>query len=68
MNEILNWIGLISVTIGFVCFGIIGFKRSAWWGPSKSVTENLDSTEMSLMKIGFIIIVFGILIFVISNC
>ena len=67
MNEILNWIGFISVAIGFASFGIIGFKRSAWWGPSKSVTENLDPTETSLMKIGFIFIVVGALIFVISN-
>jgi hypothetical protein len=42
MNS-LNLIGLITLVAGFGCFGIIGFKRSAWWGPAKSVYEELNT-------------------------
>lgn len=67
MNDIINWIGLIAIAIGFTCFGIIGFKRSAWWGPSKSIMANLDSTEMTFMKIGIISLAVGILFFLFAG-
>jgi hypothetical protein len=48
----LNWFGLITLIIGCVCFGVIGFKRSGWWGPAKRVTEDLDLTEKRLGELG----------------
>ena len=63
----LNWVGLIACVVGFLCFGLIGFKRSAWWGPAKSVMGELDSTEIGFVKVGFISLLVGIVFFILAN-
>jgi hypothetical protein len=65
--NILNWIGLITLIIGCGCFGLIGFKRSAWWGPSKSVMDELDLVEKRFAKIGFISLLASLVFFVVAN-
>jgi hypothetical protein len=63
----LNWFGLITLIIGCGCFGVIGFRRSGWWGPAKRVTEDLNLTEKRLAKIGFVFLVASSGFFVIAN-
>jgi len=46
MKEHLNWIGVVAMTVGFGCVGLIAFKRSAWWEPARAVFDQLDSLEM----------------------
>jgi len=66
MNS-LNWIGLIALIIGFGCFGLIGFKRSVLWGPTKSIMDELDLAEKRFVKIGFISLLASLLFFVVAN-
>ncbi len=65
--NILNWAGLVMLIIGFGCFGLIGLKRSAWWGPAKSVMEELDLAEKRFAKIGFISLFISLVLFVVAN-
>ena len=65
--KILNWFGLIALIMGCVCFSLIAFKRSAWWGPAKSVMEDLDVFEKRFAIIGSICIIFAMALFLISN-
>ena len=64
---VMNWIGLIALILGFSCFGLIGFKRSEWWGPAKGMMEPLGITDKRFAKIGFILVMVGFLIFVVAN-
>jgi|LGVD01.1.fsa_nt_gb hypothetical protein len=66
MNS-LNWVGAIALIIGFGCFGLIGFKRSAWWGPAKSLMDELDLAEKRFVKIGFISLLASLVFFVVAN-
>ena len=63
----LNWFGLISLIAGCGCFGLIGFKRSAWWGPAKSVMDELDGTEKRFLKVGIIFLLSSLLFFLVAN-
>ena len=63
----LNWVGLIALIVGFSCFGLIGFKRSVWKGPTKSVLDDLDSTEKQLAKVGLLFLVGSSVFFVIAH-
>ena len=65
--NILNWVGLISLIIGFICFSLIGLKRSAWWGPAKSVIDDFDSVEKRFAKIGLVFVLIGFMLFIIAN-
>ena len=62
-----NWVGVISLIIGFGCFGLIGFKRSAWWGPAKNLMDELDLAEKQFVKIGFISLLASLVFFVVAN-
>jgi hypothetical protein len=63
----LNWLGLLTLIIGCGCFGLIGFKRSAWWGPAKSLLDELDLTEIRFVKIGSISLFASIVFLAIAN-
>lgn len=65
MNN-LNWIGLAVWIASAACFGIIGFRRSAWWGPARSVFEELDPKEKRLAKIGGLFSLAGSVFFLVS--
>lgn len=49
-----------------VSIAIIGFKRSTWWGPSKSAFEDLTINEKRLAAFSGISFLAGILIFIIG--
>ena len=66
MNS-MNWVGPIAGIVGCGCFGLIGFKRSAWWGTAKSVMDEFDLTEKRFAKIGIISLLASFLFFVIAN-
>jgi hypothetical protein len=66
MNS-LNWIGLIALIIGCACLGLIVFKRSAWWGPAKSVLEELDLFEKRFAKISIFCLLFSLVFFLVAN-
>lgn len=59
--------GLIALIIGFGSFGLVGFRRSAWWGPSKSVMDELDPTEKRVVKIGLISLLASLVFFLVAN-
>ena len=67
MTEILNWIGAISIILGFGLIGFIGFKRSAWWGSAKGVMDELDLFEMRIVKIAFAFLIASFLAFILAN-
>jgi hypothetical protein len=67
MTEIFNWMGIITSIVGFVFIGLIGFKRSAWWGPYKGIMEELDLVEIRFAKIGVLSIIVGFSILIIAN-
>ena len=66
MTETLYCIGTISVIVGFGFIGLIGFKRSAWWGPYKEIMEELDLVEKRFLKIGVVSILIGFSFFIIA--
>ena len=66
MNS-LNCIGLIALIIGYACFSVIIFKRSAWWGPAKSVLDELDLFEKRFSKIAIICLLVSLIFFLVAN-
>jgi hypothetical protein len=65
--EILNWLGLFAFVFASACFGLIAFKRSAWWGPAKSSIEVLDQTEKKFALIGMISFLISVISFGVAN-
>ena len=63
----LNWLGLATLIASACCFGLIGFKRSTWWGRAKSIMEALDKDEKRIAKLGGLFFIASLVSFILAN-
>ena len=60
MQIILAWTSLALAVAACATIALVGFKRSAWWGPMRSVFEPLDEKEIRIVKVAGVLFLLGV--------
>lgn len=63
---IVNRIALICVVASLAFIALIQNKRSHWWGPHRSVFEDLSKGELKLLKISGVLSAIAVVFFIIG--
>jgi hypothetical protein len=62
--NLMNWIALICLVASVFSLALIQLKRSHWWGPSRSIFEDLSLGDKKLLKISGVLFILSVVFFI----